>query len=105
VITNQGHTTVLTLGTRSRRRASQPKTDQAARSAVRAGSANPTAAQGCAVGRAPPSARSAGVFGGSGACFLWGTFLLHEQRKVPRRRAASGIKTVNNIAAGETFKP
>ena len=63
------------VGTRSRRRASQPKAGLAARSAVRAGSANRHAAQGCAVMPAPPSARSAGVFGGSGACFLLVTLL------------------------------
>jgi hypothetical protein len=46
------------VGTHSRRRASQPKADQAARSAVRAGNANLPAAQGCAVWQAPTSARS-----------------------------------------------
>jgi len=41
-------------------------------------------------GSRPAGARSAGVFGGSGAAFFLVTFFLAEQEKVTRRRAASG---------------
>ena len=82
------------VGIRSRRRASEPKADQAARSAVRAGSANLPAAQGCAVWQALASARSAGGFRRLRGVLSLGHLSLHEQRKVTRGRAASGIKTV-----------
>ena len=82
------------VGTRSRRRASQPKADQAARSAVRAWSANLPAAQGCAVWQAPASARSAGAFRRLRGALSSGYSSVREQRRVARRRAASGIIAV-----------
>ena len=77
------------VGARSRRRASEPKADQAARSAVRAGSANLPAAQGGAVWQAPASARSAGAFRRLRGGLLFGYFFLAGQEKVTFLRRGS----------------
>jgi len=73
----------------------------AARSAVRAGSANRHAAQGCAVMPAPPSARSAGAFGGSGRAFF--CLLFFARAKKSRTPAArEPHQSLSSVGAADT---
>jgi len=78
------------VGTRSRRRASQPRPGGFASRCL-------SRARFFALGEfgsRPDEARSAGGVGGSGAAFFLVTFSWPEQEKVTRRRAASGIIAV-----------